>query len=102
VPTATKGHDGGGVALAAYQPFARIGIGRTAASPIRSTHQSRRHSQLRRYKPRVRVARSLSAALDLSDIKTDKKGIMRGNGPTIAWFKDPASNILSVLEQDAS
>jgi catechol 2,3-dioxygenase-like lactoylglutathione lyase family enzyme len=35
---------------------------------------------------------------DLSDIKTDKKGIMRGNGPTIAWFKDPAGNILSVLE----
>jgi catechol 2,3-dioxygenase-like lactoylglutathione lyase family enzyme len=32
------------------------------------------------------------------EIKTDKKGIMRGNGPTIAWFKDPAGNILSVLE----
>ena len=36
---------------------------------------------------------------DLPDIKTDKKGIMRGNGPTIAWFKDPAGNILSVIEQ---
>ena len=35
---------------------------------------------------------------DLPDIKTDKKGIMRGNGPTIAWFKDPAGNILSVME----
>ena len=35
---------------------------------------------------------------DLSDIKTDKKGIMRGNGPMIAWFKDPAGNILSVIE----
>jgi catechol 2,3-dioxygenase-like lactoylglutathione lyase family enzyme len=33
-----------------------------------------------------------------SEIKTDEKGIMRGNGPTIAWFKDPAGNILSVLE----
>ena len=32
------------------------------------------------------------------DVQTDKKGIMRGNGPTIAWFKDPAGNILSVLE----
>jgi len=31
-------------------------------------------------------------------IKTDAKGIARGNGPTIAWFKDPAGNILSVLE----
>jgi catechol 2,3-dioxygenase-like lactoylglutathione lyase family enzyme len=36
---------------------------------------------------------------DLPDIKTDEKGIMRGNGPTIAWFKDPAGNILSVIEQ---
>jgi hypothetical protein len=39
---------------------------------------------------------------DLPDIKTDKKGIMRGNGPTIAWFKDPAGNILSVLEREQS
>jgi predicted enzyme related to lactoylglutathione lyase len=39
---------------------------------------------------------------DLPDIQTDKKGIMRGNGPTIAWFKDPAGNILSVIEQEAS
>ena len=36
---------------------------------------------------------------DLPDIKTDEKGIMRGNGPTIAWFKDPAGNILSVIKQ---
>jgi catechol 2,3-dioxygenase-like lactoylglutathione lyase family enzyme len=29
----------------------------------------------------------------------DEKGIMRsGEGPTIAWFKDPAGNILSVLQ----
>jgi hypothetical protein len=38
---------------------------------------------------------------DRPEIKTDKKGIMRGNGPTIAWFKDPAGNILSVIEQEA-
>src|ERR671916_495968 len=29
----------------------------------------------------------------------DEKGIARGRGPTIAWFKDPAGNILAVLEQ---
>jgi catechol 2,3-dioxygenase-like lactoylglutathione lyase family enzyme len=29
----------------------------------------------------------------------DEKGISRGNGPNIAWFTDPAGNILSVLEQ---
>ncbi|MFY9265740.1 MAG: VOC family protein [Solirubrobacterales bacterium] len=31
------------------------------------------------------------------DIKTDEKGISSGPGPKIAWFKDPAGNILSVL-----
>jgi catechol 2,3-dioxygenase-like lactoylglutathione lyase family enzyme len=29
----------------------------------------------------------------------DEKGIWRGEGPTIAWFKDPAGNILAVLEE---
>lgn len=29
----------------------------------------------------------------------DEKGIARGPGPAIAWFKDPAGNILSVLQQ---
>ena len=28
----------------------------------------------------------------------DEKGIMRDQGPDIAWFKDPAGNILSVLQ----
>lgn len=30
----------------------------------------------------------------------DEKGIARGKGPDIAWFRDPAGNILAVL-QDA-
>jgi catechol 2,3-dioxygenase-like lactoylglutathione lyase family enzyme len=30
----------------------------------------------------------------------DEKGIARGNGPDIAWFKDPAGNILAVLKPD--
>jgi len=29
----------------------------------------------------------------------DEKGIARGPGPSIAWFKDPAGNILSVMQQ---
>ncbi|MGH7794889.1 MAG: VOC family protein [Candidatus Binatia bacterium] len=33
------------------------------------------------------------------DLKTDEKGVFRGGGPLIAWFKDPAGNILSVLEE---
>jgi hypothetical protein len=28
----------------------------------------------------------------------DELGINRAGGPLIAWFKDPAGNILSVLE----
>jgi catechol 2,3-dioxygenase-like lactoylglutathione lyase family enzyme len=35
------------------------------------------------------------------DFNQDAKGIMRGNGPSIAWFKDPAGNILSVLQLEA-
>jgi len=31
---------------------------------------------------------------------TDEKGIFRGGGPLIAWFKDPAGNILSVIHRD--
>jgi len=33
------------------------------------------------------------------DIETDEMGIYRGKGPLIAWFKDPAGNILSVLQE---
>lgn len=36
---------------------------------------------------------------NLPGLVTDEKGIARGSGPNIAWFKDPAGNILSVLEQ---
>ena len=35
---------------------------------------------------------------NMPEIKQDKKGIARdGDGPAIAWFKDPAGNIISVL-----
>ena len=41
---------------------------------------------------------------DLPDIKTDERGIFRGNGESgpraIAWFKDPAEHVLSVLQID--
>ena len=32
---------------------------------------------------------------------TDEKGIFRGGGPLIAWFTDPAGNVLSVVESEA-
>ena len=31
------------------------------------------------------------------DLNTDENGIMRGHGPEIAWFLDPAGNVLSVM-----
>ncbi|WP_432713584.1 VOC family protein [Pedobacter sp.] len=36
---------------------------------------------------------------DVEGLKTDENGISRGIGaPTISWFKDPAGNILSIIE----
>ena len=32
-------------------------------------------------------------------MEADEKGIFRGGGPYIAWFTDPAGNILSVLQE---
>ena len=33
-----------------------------------------------------------------TELETDEKGIFRGGGPLIAWFKDPAGNVLSVIQ----
>jgi predicted enzyme related to lactoylglutathione lyase len=33
------------------------------------------------------------------DMPQDEKGVMREGGPCIAWFKDPAGNTLSVLQE---
>jgi catechol 2,3-dioxygenase-like lactoylglutathione lyase family enzyme len=35
-----------------------------------------------------------------TDIETDAKGVFRGGGPLIAWFTDPAGNVLSVIQLD--
>jgi len=49
------------------------------------------------------TARGVSFESYEGGMKTDEKGIFRGasqgEGPNIAWFKDPAGNILSVLEE---
>ncbi len=31
-------------------------------------------------------------------IETDAKGVFRGGGPLIAWFTDPAGNVMSVID----
>jgi predicted enzyme related to lactoylglutathione lyase len=32
------------------------------------------------------------------EMTQDEKGVMREGGPLIAWFKDPAGNVLSVIQ----
>jgi catechol 2,3-dioxygenase-like lactoylglutathione lyase family enzyme len=41
---------------------------------------------------------------DTPDMKTDAKGVARGanKGPSIAWFRDPSGNLVSVLEGNQS
>jgi predicted enzyme related to lactoylglutathione lyase len=34
------------------------------------------------------------------DFQTDDSGIYRGQGHSIAWFTDPAGNVLSVIQED--
>ncbi len=36
---------------------------------------------------------------DDAEFPSDANGIVRGDGPPIAWFRDPAGNVLSVLEE---
>ena len=36
---------------------------------------------------------------DEGELKTDQRGVSLGPGPKIAWFKDPAGNVLSVIEE---
>ena len=36
---------------------------------------------------------------NLPDLKTNERGIFAAPGHQIAWFKDPAGNILSVIEE---
>ena len=32
-----------------------------------------------------------------TELETDASGVFRGAGPPIAWFKDPAGNVFSIL-----
>jgi catechol 2,3-dioxygenase-like lactoylglutathione lyase family enzyme len=46
-------------------------------------------------------ARGVPTKIYGDELPTDEKGVMRGRsqdrGPDIAWFRDPAGNVLSVL-----
>jgi predicted enzyme related to lactoylglutathione lyase len=42
----------------------------------------------------------VTAIYDDPQLPVDAKGIMRGHGPDIAWFRDPAGNVLSVIADE--
>jgi len=115
-------HDGGGgqtresLSRTASPSAAVAGV-----DPARFAHQVRRSGQALRLLTRSNTASerkitsaacvSVRAGLAVMTVRRlrrtslrptlrlgKRKGIMRGNGPTLAWFKDPAGNILSVLE----
>ncbi|PPF23912.1 VOC family protein [Rathayibacter rathayi] len=46
----------------------------------------------------LNAAGVVTAIYDDPSLPTDATGVMRGHGPTICWFHDPAGNILSVIE----
>ena len=46
----------------------------------------------------VEALKDRGVAFELYEGMTDEQGIMRQGGPLIAWFRDPAGNILSVIE----
>jgi catechol 2,3-dioxygenase-like lactoylglutathione lyase family enzyme len=35
---------------------------------------------------------------DMPGLQTNERGVARGRGPAIAWFKDPFGNVLSIIE----
>jgi predicted enzyme related to lactoylglutathione lyase len=51
----------------------------------------------------VQMLKDTGIVLEHYENVTDEQGIARGlasgHGPDIAWFKDPAGNVLSVLQQ---
>ncbi|KZX20113.1 VOC family protein [Rathayibacter tanaceti] len=48
----------------------------------------------------LNAAGVVTAISDDPSLPTDANGVMRGHGPTICWFRDPAGNVLSVIEGD--
>lgn len=49
--------------------------------------------------PSVKELAARGVVFDRGD-GIDEHGVFRGGGPLIAWFKDPAGNILSVIQEN--
>jgi catechol 2,3-dioxygenase-like lactoylglutathione lyase family enzyme len=86
--------------------FLRLGGGTTVLVYPKETHEPATFTILNFPVDDVeRAVDDLTAAgvqfeiYDQEELRTDERGVFRGGGPTIAWFRDPAGNILSVIEE---
>ena len=90
----------------------RTGCSRCTSRAI-ATRSSTRSPITRRRRSRSSTSRSPTSSRAVDELAArgveferyhgttrTTRGIMRGDGPPIAWFKDPAGNILSVIQQD--
>lgn len=81
----------------------RLGSGAVVLVYPKPTHQPATYTVLNFPVADIEVAVDALAARGVAferyeGMGQDEKGIMRAGGPLIAWFTDPAGNILSVLE----
>jgi predicted enzyme related to lactoylglutathione lyase len=87
----------------------KLGNGATVMAYPKQDHQPATYTMLNFVVDDIESAvDELSAAgvafekYDMPEIKTDSRGIARspgGEGPTMAWFKDPAGNILGLIQE---
>ena len=85
--------------------FLKLGSGASVLVYLKENHEPATFTILNFPVPDIEAAvgELRAAGVELEryegDLQTDEQGIFRGEGPLIAWFRDPAGNILSVLEQ---
>ena len=88
----------------------RVGTGRPVLVYIKPDHRPAVFTVLNFAVPDIddAVAQLKAAGVemeryDVPDAQPDANGVYRGDqGPAIAWFTDPAGNILSVLQEGSS
>jgi catechol 2,3-dioxygenase-like lactoylglutathione lyase family enzyme len=83
----------------------RLGGGGTVLVYPKPNHQPATYTVLNFPVPDIEAAADALADRGVrferyEGMPTDDRGIFRGGGPLIAWFTDPAGNVLSVLESE--
>jgi predicted enzyme related to lactoylglutathione lyase len=96
-----------GIALEEIPAGLRLKIGNGILIYPKPTHEAATYTMLNFRVDNIdqAVSELKSKGIKFEDYKglTDEKGVARGiahnRGPDIAWFKDPAGNIISVLQE---